>query len=545
MIHQHTALFAGGVPGVARCSCCSAPHIPPPGPRKLPPRHSSQLAGRRGEGAGIEANVLQRPVPARRVLIGQRGQDAFQCVVQGARLLVRIALRDDHFRARCPGQRGRFIGAVVRDDDNAVRLVGLGIQRGDGGARWIFLVVRRLSGATICPSQCFPVVVLHCSTPRVLLLLLLQTRPGGRNGCRAFGVTEPSVVLNSPAARGRGHAFRGRSRAHHWAEFGTAAGGDVCSRWAGAGLREAVNPSSRAGHAGLAMPGWPCRAGHAGLAMPGWPCRAGHAWRCGPVPQLRGGWPGRWSAGGRRPAAGGLSARARGSVPGPRAGPDGTDRAEGQGQRSQRERGRGRATGMTARAMTNGTSRHADVHRGCAGRRAAPRACVCPTSVSEPMSRRLLIISSAQDSRPGGTRPARASVSGPSARRRSGHRGQPEEREYRDLAQPAVPVRMVAARVEPGRARPRRADEDEPPRREDREHQAGDARAGKQANAAASTCRAGAQPRGDQPGRPDAPLVRAADAVAVVVGVVDADLQGERHDQGEHCAPGRRTGRSR
>ena len=164
-----------------------------------------------------------------------------------------------------------------------------------------------------------------------------------------------------------------------------------------------------------------------------------------------------------------------------------------------------------------------------------------PTSASVPISRRLLIISSAQDSSPAGTRgdqpePAQRGhlhVGG------AGHRRQPEEREDRDLTQPAVPVRMAAAGVEPGGPDGGRR----PTRMSHQDVKIASTRPAthaqkKQANAAASTCRAGARPAATSRVGPTRCLVRAADAVAVVVGVVDADLQRERHDQGEHGAPG-------
>ena len=49
----------------------------------------------------------------------------------------------------------------------------------------------------------------------------------------------------------------------------------------------------------------------------------------------------------------------------------------------------------------------------------------------------------------------------------------------------------------------------------------------------------GASPDADEPHRSDPGVVGAADAVAVVVGVVHADLEGEAHDEGQRQPPPR------
>ena len=118
------------------------------------------------------------------------------------------------------------------------------------------------------------------------------------------------------------------------------------------------------------------------------------------------------------------------------------------------------------------------------------------------------------------------------------HGDEPEEREDADLAEPAVPVRPAAAGVAPGREDRDGADGEQPPlagerRRATRPSTAATPNA---ANAAALTDPGARGPGRGQPQRADAVHVGAADAVGVVVGVVDAHLQGERDAERERGA---------
>ena len=105
--------------------------------------------------------------------------------------------------------------------------------------------------------------------------------------------------------------------------------------------------------------------------------------------------------------------------------------------------------------------------------------------------------------------------------RRADDRDQPEEHEHHHLAEAEVAVGLRAAGVEPGRQHADRADRDQPPGGRRREHQPGDRRdaEGEERRPLHRAGRGRARP--DQPHRADPVGVGAADAVGVVVGVVD------------------------
>ncbi len=147
-----------------------------------------------------------------------------------------------------------------------------------------------------------------------------------------------------------------------------------------------------------------------------------------------------------------------------------------------------------------------------------------PVSLSVGMSRRLLMTSSAQASRPIA---AAAAQRQPGQRPhlhvgRAGDRGQAEEHEYRHLAQRPVAVRAAAPGVEPGRRDRGSAQQQQPPGSDRGQHQAGRAGDGEAAKRGRQHMLRLRQAGADQPDRADADLIGAADAVAVVVGVVDA-----------------------
>ena len=163
-----------------------------------------------------------------------------------------------------------------------------------------------------------------------------------------------------------------------------------------------------------------------------------------------------------------------------------------------------------------------------------------PAAVSDGMSRRLLTTSSAH---------ARHPAAHPITHRQPGHpldgdvrradrRHEPEEHEHEQLAEPGVAVRPRARRC---RTTPRRS----PPRRRRAATTTSSRRApGRRrrrrrtpANAARFTARRRLQPGRDEAHRPDPRVVGAADAVAVVVGVVHADLQGQADDEGDGDPP--------
>ena len=121
------------------------------------------------------------------------------------------------------------------------------------------------------------------------------------------------------------------------------------------------------------------------------------------------------------------------------------------------------------------------------------------------------------------------------------HGDQPEEHEHHHLAEPEVPVGLRPAGVEPGGGDADRADQHEPPGRARRQHQAGRGGHAERQERRALDRRRGRCPGADQPHRPDPLGVGAPDAVAVVVGVVHADLQGQADDQGQHRLPPHRV----
>ena len=115
---------------------------------------------------------------------------------------------------------------------------------------------------------------------------------------------------------------------------------------------------------------------------------------------------------------------------------------------------------------------------------------------------------------------------------------QPEEHEDHHLAEPEVAVRLRAAGVEPGRDA-RRPGRPRPATRRWWRRAPGPATPAtpNARNAARFTARGGRRPGADQPHRADPVVVGAADAVGVVVGVVDRDLEGQAHDEREQRLP--------
>ena len=119
----------------------------------------------------------------------------------------------------------------------------------------------------------------------------------------------------------------------------------------------------------------------------------------------------------------------------------------------------------------------------------------------------------------------------------AGHRGHAEEKEDGDLAERAVAVRPVSAGVEPRGRDSQAAEQDQPPRGHQREHQPGHAGGGEAAQRGREHLPGPGQTGTDQPDRADPFFVGAAYAVAVVVRIVDAHLQGQGHEQREYRAP--------
>ena len=112
-----------------------------------------------------------------------------------------------------------------------------------------------------------------------------------------------------------------------------------------------------------------------------------------------------------------------------------------------------------------------------------------------------------------------------------------EEHEDEQLAETEVAVRLGAAGVPPRGEDRQRADEQQPPGGGERQYQSGHAGHGERQQRR-PLHRAGAgQPAGDEAHRTDAHLVGAAHTVAVVVGVVHPDLQGEADDEREQRPP--------
>ena len=159
------------------------------------------------------------------------------------------------------------------------------------------------------------------------------------------------------------------------------------------------------------------------------------------------------------------------------------------------------------------------------------------------MSRRLLATSTADDSDPIRDRERQPDPVDPARLRvlRAEHGDQTEEHEHRDLAESQIPVRLCAAGVEP-RARDAQPADHDQPRRADHgkrqprrgRHPEADQRCGEH-----RTRRR--QPGSDQPQRSGADVVGAADAVGVVVGVVDPDDHRDRDDQRQQGLPPHRA----
>ncbi len=200
----------------------------------------------------------------------------------------------------------------------------------------------------------------------------------------------------------------------------------------------------------------------------------------------------------------------------------------------------GRYTAISA-ASANGTRRNS---RYVARARASPIRTArvrFPAVASDPMSRRLLTISSAHDSRPGGHRGREPEPRKPPHlhERGPGHRRHAEEHEDGHLAEPPVPVGARPAGVEPGGEHAQRPGGHDPPRGHRREHQT-EAAGQEKARESGVLHRAGRRrPRPDQPHGPGPPprRVGAPHPVAVVVGVVHPHLQRERHQQREQRPP--------
>ena len=114
---------------------------------------------------------------------------------------------------------------------------------------------------------------------------------------------------------------------------------------------------------------------------------------------------------------------------------------------------------------------------------------------------------------------------------------QAEEDEHEHLAQPEVAIRLRAARVAPTGQHREQADDDEPPRRGSRQHQPGDCGDSERRERGTLDLRRLREAAGDQPHRADTHIVGPADSVAVVVRVVDADLQRQADDQRRADAP--------
>ena len=120
-----------------------------------------------------------------------------------------------------------------------------------------------------------------------------------------------------------------------------------------------------------------------------------------------------------------------------------------------------------------------------------------------------------------------------------GDGGDPEEDEDGQLAQAPVAVRAAAAGVGPGGGHRGGAQQQQPPGGGGGEREAGHAGGGEAGERGAEHLPRRGESRGHQPDRPDPALVGAADAVAVVVGVIDPHLQGQGDHQGEGRAPQR------
>ena len=114
---------------------------------------------------------------------------------------------------------------------------------------------------------------------------------------------------------------------------------------------------------------------------------------------------------------------------------------------------------------------------------------------------------------------------------------QPEEHEHEHLAEAAVAVGVRPAGVEPRRDDGGGADQQQPPAGGRSEHEPGHGRDAERRERRGLDLRRAGQARADEPQRADPVGVGAADPVGVVVGVVDADLQRQRHDERQQRLP--------
>ena len=182
----------------------------------------------------------------------------------------------------------------------------------------------------------------------------------------------------------------------------------------------------------------------------------------------------------RTPAAAARSGRARRSGRGRsrRAAPCRTG-ASGQRQRGEREqRQRARPPPSPPRPRT-APSTHTVYSTRVRWSPSTRRASACPSTSSVGMSRRLLMTSSAQASRPTGTRRGHASQGSAliwTIRGARPPRPAPKNTNTDSSPSAAVPVRLAAAGVEPGRGDRRGAEQEQPPGGHRGQHEAGQRR---------------------------------------------------------------------
>ncbi len=139
--------------------------------------------------------------------------------------------------------------------------------------------------------------------------------------------------------------------------------------------------------------------------------------------------------------------------------------------------------------------------------------------------------------RPGGHRQSQADPVDPQRLGvlRAEHRDQTEEDEHRDLAQPQIPVGLLATGVQPRARDAHPADDDQPRRADDGQRQAGRRRDPEAHQGRGEHRTRRRQSGSDQPQGTCSNVVGAADAVGVVVGVVDPD---DHRDSDDHCQQG-------